>query len=344
MESTLKNMILTLLVITLISAGALSMVYSMTKDAIEQSKSAKTLEALEGVLPPFDNNPATDTVTVEVNNLPIKVYTGRSGGVPSGYAVETITRKGYSGDIRMMVGFEAGGDIYNIEVLEHSETPGLGSKIADDNNPVLVSFKGRNPADLVMKVTKDGGDIDAITASTISSRAYTDAVERAYAAYRTVALGEEQAGPDIADYLPVTGTIPDNSPAGEAVMVEAGAKSYRVYHGTHAGELLWVAVESVSEGYNAPIRMLVSFSPDGTVLDISVIEQMESEDYGAVIGDGDNPLRASFIGRDPGSMKLLFRYEGGDVDGISGSSITSQAYVDAVSGAYKVFQEYMSNR
>lgn len=337
-------MILTLLIITLVSAGALSMVFSMTKDAIEQSKSAKTLEALEGVLPPFDNNPATDTVTVEVNSLPIKVYTGRKGGAPVGYAVETITRKGYSGDIRMMVGFDAAGDIYNIEILEHSETPGLGSKIADDNNPVLVSFKGRNPADLVMKVTKDGGDIDVITASTISSRAYTDAVERAYTAYRTVALGEEQAAPDINDYLPVTEQMPDNSPADEAEVVAVGSKNYRVYHGVRDGELLWVAVESVSEGYNALIRMLVSFYPDGTVFDISVIEHMESEDYGAVIEDSDNPLRASFVGRNPGDMKLLFRYEGGEVDGISGSSITSQAYMDAVQGAYKAFGEYMSNR
>ncbi|MCD8073119.1 MAG: RnfABCDGE type electron transport complex subunit G [Alistipes sp.] len=202
MESTLKNMILTLLAITLLSAGALSVVYSMTKDAIEESKSAKTVDALAKVLPQFDNNPAEDTVTLTANSLPVKVYTAKKGASAAGYAVETVTRQGYSGNIRLMVGFLPDGQIYNIRVLEHNETPGLGSKIADEGNPVLVSFKGKSPADLVMKVTKDGGDIDVITASTISSRAYTDAVERAYAAFRQVALGEEDSAPDAADHLP----------------------------------------------------------------------------------------------------------------------------------------------
>lgn len=335
-------MVLTLLVVTLVSAGALSMVYSMTKDAIEASKSAKTLEALAGVLPEFDNNPSEDTVTVELNSLPIKVYTARKGGVPVGYAVESMTRRGYSGDIRFMVGFLPDGEINNIEVLEHNETPGLGSKIAEGNNVVLASFKGKNADNLVMKVVKDGGDIDVITASTISSRAYTDAVERAYAAFRTVALGEEKpAAPDAADFLRDVLPAYDNDPASGAATVTVGGVDYPVYTGTVEGAVTGIAVESTVEGYVGPIRLLVGFRPDGTVNDIAVVEQTESEDYGGAIIERDNPLAVSFRGRAPLQMKLLFRGEGGDVDGISGSSITSQAYVDAVKKASDVFKRFM---
>ncbi len=327
-------MVLTLAAITLISAGALSVVYSMTEEAIQLSKAAKTLNALGNVLPDFDNDPSVDTVTVIANNLPAMVYTAMNGSLPAGYAVETVTRLGYSGEIRFIVGFLPNGDIYNIEVLEHAETPGLGSKIKDDDNPVLLSFKGKNPADLVMKVTKDGGDIDVITASTISSRAYTDAVERAYIAFREVALGEEQTRPEAINFVAAVLPAEDN---GEELSITA-------YNGTHgeifvayttSGDLAGIAVESTTEGYGGPIRLLVGFSPGGTVYDIAVIEQMETPGFGAEIEEHDNPLAVSFRGHDPGKMKIAFRSENGDVDGISGSSITSQAYMDAVANAYR---------
>ncbi|MCC8035642.1 MAG: RnfABCDGE type electron transport complex subunit G [Rikenellaceae bacterium] len=334
MESTLKNMILALLAITLISAGALSVVYSMTKDAIEQSKGAKTVDALGKVLPGFDNNPAADTVTVTANNLPVKVYTAKKGNAPVGYAVESITRQGYSGNIRLMVGFLPDGEIYNIRVLEHNETPGLGSKIADEDNPVLLSFKGKSPAGLVMKVTRDGGDIDAITASTISSRAYTDAVERAFTAFREVALGEEIIAPQAADFL--NEVLP---PYKSYLTVNYDKNT--LYRAKNAeDEEVGTAVESTVEGYGGPIRLLVGFLPDGTVNDIAVVEQMETPGFGAEIADAGNPLARSFIGRNPSEMKLTFRSESGEVDALSGSSITSQAYVDAVRDAYRAFVEY----
>ncbi|MCD8073120.1 MAG: FMN-binding protein [Alistipes sp.] len=101
-----------------------------------------------------------------------------------------------------------------------------------------------------------------------------------------------------------------------------------------------MAVESMVEGYGGPIRLLVGFLPDGTVYNISVVEQMETPGFGAEIAEPGNPLALSFIGRNPSGMKFTFRSENGDVDAISGSSITSQAYTDAVRGAYKAFVEY----
>jgi electron transport complex protein RnfG len=67
-------------------------------------------------------------------------------------------------------------------VLEHSETPGLGSKMTGEGNPLFASFEGKNPSAMQLKVKKDGGEVDALTAATITSRAYIDAVERAFKA------------------------------------------------------------------------------------------------------------------------------------------------------------------
>ena len=82
-----------------------------------------------------------------------------------------------------MVGFSPEGEIINISVLDHKETPGLGDKMQKDKSEWSNQFNGKNPANDNLVVTKDGGLIDAITASTISSRAYCDAVQRAYDIY-----------------------------------------------------------------------------------------------------------------------------------------------------------------
>ena len=94
-----------------------------------------------------------------------------------------------------MVGFNPDGSIFDIAVLEHKETPGLGDKIERKkslNKKTLQSwssqFKGKNPSQNELRVTKDGGKIDAITASTITSRAFCDAVNRAYDAWEQLSI------------------------------------------------------------------------------------------------------------------------------------------------------------
>lgn len=95
-----------------------------------------------------------------------------------GVAVSTWTAKGYSGQVRLMVGFDKEGNIVGISVLEQKETPGLGSRMTE--NAFIGQFGGKNPGKNKLSVKKDGGEIDAITAATISSRAFCDAVNRAY--------------------------------------------------------------------------------------------------------------------------------------------------------------------
>lgn len=178
-ESTFINMVLVLLGISAVAAGTLGVVYSLTKAPIEQTKLNKKLDAIKMVVPDFNNNP-----NAEMYKLPtdegdsLEIYPARKDSVIVGYAVKTYTKKGFSGYFSLMVGFKTDGTIQNITVLEHKETPGLGTKMAEPQ--FKNQFMEKNPSTFNMKVKKDKGEVDAITAATISSRAFCDAVQRAY--------------------------------------------------------------------------------------------------------------------------------------------------------------------
>ena len=210
-ESTLINMVLALLIITAIAGGSLGMVYKVTKEPIEQAKMAKQQKAIQEVVPGFDNDPAAEMYVLKSKQgYDLKVFPCKKGDELLGVAISTKTDKGFSGEFKVMVGLKPDGTIINYSVLEHKETPGLGSKMQEwfrpgeakaeakeeessklfewvfgkksaggGNNSVL----GKNPKSTKMTVSKDGGDIDAITAATISSRAFLDAIMTAYDTY-----------------------------------------------------------------------------------------------------------------------------------------------------------------
>ena len=180
MKSSLKNMVLVLFAITLVCSVCVGVVNMITAKPIADAKAEAEQSALPNVLPEFE---ATDRMDYEIDGLPIEVYKASAAGATVGYAVKTATKAGFGGLVRLMVGFDTEGRVLNINVLEQSETPGLGAKMCDEGNPLLASFKDKKPAAMTLKVRKDGGDVDALTAATISSRAYTDAVARALAAY-----------------------------------------------------------------------------------------------------------------------------------------------------------------
>ncbi len=180
LASTLPNMVLSLTTISVVMALALSFVYQKTKGPIERSKQAKITNAIAEVLPEFDNNPVEDKLSVEGEK--VIVYRATKNGEWVGSAVKTYTDKGFSGEFILMVGFLPDGSIYNISVIEQKETPGLGTKMGESK--FKDQFKQKNPEKNNLTVKKDGGEIDAITASTITSRAFCDAVSRAYEAFK----------------------------------------------------------------------------------------------------------------------------------------------------------------
>ena len=193
MKSTLFNMVAVLFCITLISSAGVGLVNMITVEPIAEAKQKAVNDAVLAVLPAFDNKEITD---LEIDAMPIKVYTATAEGKTVGYAVESMTKSGFNGVVKLMVGFAPTGEVLNVNVIQQAETPGLGTKMCDEGNPLISSIKGQNLEQKklvngVLAVTKDGGDIDALTAATISSRAYVDAVNRAYMAYKSVTTGTE---------------------------------------------------------------------------------------------------------------------------------------------------------
>lgn len=178
-ESTFRNMVLSLTLISLGASASLAFVYVVTKEPIEMSVLNKKLDAIKLVVPDFTNNPNEEMYLLPTGDGDsLEIYPAKKDGEIVGYAVNTYTRTGFSGYIRLIAGFRPDGTIINISVLEQKETPGLGAKMNEAG--FKDQFNDKNPSEFILKVKKDGGPVDAITAATISSRAFCDAVQRAY--------------------------------------------------------------------------------------------------------------------------------------------------------------------
>ena len=204
LKSSYKNMLLSLFFICLLAAGLLAKVNDVTEAPIAEAKALKLEEAIKNVVPAFDNNPVAESYKVATDSGDsLLVYPAKRGDDIVGFAINSYSNNGFSGNIQVMVGFDTENTIVNYAVLSHAETPGLGSQMVDWFKPQVQesslieklfgfemqqseansSIIGKNPKTTKLEVSNDGGDIDAISASTITSRAFLEAVRRAYAAY-----------------------------------------------------------------------------------------------------------------------------------------------------------------
>ena len=193
MNGNSKNffkMVVTLTMIAIISAFMLSSVYRLTKEPIAKAKDTRELEAISEVVADFDNNPFAEkmTITTPDGKDKLSFFPARKDGNITSFAIKTFSNKGFGGKIEMIVGFHIDGAIKNFKITSHQETPGLGSKA--DENIFKEQFDGFHPAKQKLKVRQDGGDIDAITAATITSRAVIDAIQRASDAYHNFNTGK----------------------------------------------------------------------------------------------------------------------------------------------------------
>ena len=182
LESSFANMVIVLTVITVIAAACLGAMNNATAEPIAASKKAKQEAAIKAVLPEFAS---VDTAVI-VNEQKI-FHAYDANGELVGIAIETA-ELGFGGDITTMVGFNVNGAIVNYSLLQHAETPGLGSKLVDWFL-VKSDIRGAGADQMPLRVSKDGGEYDAITAATISSRAFLNSINKAYETYQ-IARGE----------------------------------------------------------------------------------------------------------------------------------------------------------
>jgi len=180
LESTLLNMILSLTIVALVSGASLGFMNELTKGPKEESRRQKQVDAIKSVLPEVSNDPFSEKMTLPVEGLKDSLYffPGKKDGEFTGMAVSSFTNSGYNGLIKLMIGFNMEGEINNVAVLDQKETPGLGTKITSE--AFVSQFIGKNPGQFRLKPAKDGGDVDALTGATITTRAYCEAVQRAY--------------------------------------------------------------------------------------------------------------------------------------------------------------------
>ena len=186
LKSTLPNILLSLTIICAVAGAALAATNSFTEKTIAAAMEAELQNAIKSVIPEFDNDPVQEKYKAPVTEKDsLTIYPATKEGKTVGYAIESFSKKGFSGLIRIMVGFSSDGKLINFYVLEHNETPGLGDKMnnwfkADKNRQNVI---GKDMTKGGLKVTKDGGEVDGITAATITSRAFLEAVNVAYASF-----------------------------------------------------------------------------------------------------------------------------------------------------------------
>ena len=174
-KSTLRNMVLCLTAVCLVCAAVLGGIYALTCEPIRQANENILKASLSAVLPEGVEIGALETAAAD--GVSYEYYPAVKDGEVVAYAVKTGTI-GFGGPLNLMVGVLKDGTVFNTSVLTCNETPGLGAKCKEPG--FQSQFQGFGP-DKNLKVTKDGGDVDAITASTITSRAYTLAVSNAVA-------------------------------------------------------------------------------------------------------------------------------------------------------------------
>lgn len=188
LESSLVNMVLALTGVAVVMGGILAFVNHVTEGPIAQQKEKTLADGIKTVMASDDIVVAkTDTVRqndAKGKELTYVIYQAQDSRQQDlGAAVESTTM-GFGGDLKVLVGFDTEGNVLGYTLLEHAETPGLGAK-ADKwfQQGEKGDIIGKNPAEELV-VSKDGGKVDAITASTITSRAFLLAVNNAYKAYR----------------------------------------------------------------------------------------------------------------------------------------------------------------
>ena len=183
-QSTFKNMTVCLFAICIVCSSLLAGVYALTKEPIDAAARAKNEAAIKEVLPPAAAAIEEErTVDFEGASYTYNLAYDEQGNTV-GCAIN-VAPVGFGGPISIKVGFDINGVIWNTKVLSQAETPGLGAKCVE---PAFSDqFKGFDPAQKTLAVKKDGGDVDAITASTITSRAYAEGLALAVKVFDAIA-------------------------------------------------------------------------------------------------------------------------------------------------------------
>lgn len=312
----------TLLIITALAGLILAFAYDITRAPIEARAKEEKAAALKVVLDAEEFNPIDATFTDNVKDG----YEALKGGKTAGY-VFTVMTKGYGGDIEMLVGLNKDNTVSGIEILKHSETPGLGEKAKSDPS-FAAQFKGLSTeAPLAV-----GSNVDAIGGATITSSAVTTGVNTSIDFYKTQVLGEaapkdeplDENSSKLKEILEAEKFAPTTAKTDDTVTA--------VFEGlngdVNAGYVLAVS----TKGYGGTIEMLVGIKADSTISGMEILKHSETPGLGSKAKD-DPAFAEGFKGVSANDKIAL----GKDVNAITGATVTSTAVTDGVNAAIEFF-------
>ncbi|MBP0963520.1 MAG: FMN-binding protein [Oscillospiraceae bacterium] len=292
---------LVLSVICVVASAALAFTNQITAPLIAAAQAAAAREARLTVLPEADDFTQISNFTTE--NV-VDVYEANNG---AGYAI-TASAKGYAGDLQVMVGITADGTIADTQVMISEETPGLGSRVAEE--PYRSQFRGKD-------ANLEG--VDMISGSTVSSGAFEAAVDAAFKVYAEVSgadLGVEAPDPRETMFPGVALT-----PIEVADAVEA-------YRAENQGYLLLVTVP----GYNDSLmEVYAGVDAEGKNVGVALGANGESVGVGTRVGDPEHTSK--FVGKDAGNVA--------EVDVVSGATTSSGTFLSGVEKALSLITPEM---
>ena len=297
MTST-RSMVVTLFLVALVCSVILSFVYSYTTPRIEETQKELTLAGLKEVIIAQEFTPVVpDTVWKAIDSTQNVV------GI-----VFRVFPQGYGGPVPLTVGLDLEGKITGIRIASAAEglkeTPGLGVKIIEPD--FRDQFIGKTLDNVLLK--RDGGEIDAITAATISSRAVCNGIKQGieqYASYLCPPLDKRCVFPDAQDFIEI---IPDT-----------------LWYALGESDTIGIVFIATTQGYADQIEFIVGVTMKGQITGVEILYSNETPDIGEVIR----------------SKEFLDSFKEKIPDAITGATVSSKVLINGVKEKVESYKDYL---
>ncbi len=325
---------ITLFGICAVAALVLGVTNNITAPVIQERNIQASNESRKIVLPNADEFKQLEGINSDVV---LEAYEGIKDGKVIGYTIKTSS-KGYGGSIESMVGISKDGKITGVEIGNHSETPGLGSKATEPTYKNQYLDKDTSNALLVVKGSANNdNEISAISGATITSNGVTSGVNAAMKIYNEKLSGnvDETAQDENID--------PKEKIFKSASLKELKGKEkgdvVKVYEAKDGDKVIGYIFDAITDGYGGKTEVLVGITIDGKIKDIELGMDTRKNQYFA--SKFDTGLKSQFENKKAQNIELVSESpkKENDIQVVSGATISSKSVVNAVNAAIELFNE-----